>query len=67
MQRIKKINSHSGYARFLAEVEETGRTIPRVIQEPYCFSPEQTVYRYKGKDVVVVEAAHRRYEVWEVA
>lgn len=74
MKRIKTINSHTGLARFLAEVEsrEDGERVflarehTKHIPSPYRYSPSTSVYRWNGKNVVWFETRHKRYEVFEV-
>jgi hypothetical protein len=71
LKRIKRITSHTGYCRFLAECEVNGfevGVIPRQpdIPSPYAYSPEWAVYQWSGKKVVIRETAHRQYDVFEV-
>ena len=69
LKRIKRITSHSGLAVYLSYVETTGSEIPRFasIPSPYAYSPTHPVYRdEQGRNVIVVETAHRRYDVFEV-
>ena len=68
LQRVKRITSHAGYARFLAECEDTPHSIPRQadIPSPYAYSPAWDVLDYQGKHVVVRETAHKRYDVFVV-
>ena len=66
MKRVKRIRSHAGHARFLAECSETGRTVPSSVRSPYHFTDRVAVYRYRGLDVIVVETAHRRFDVFAV-
>lgn len=64
MNRIKRITSHVGYARFLADCTSIG-TIPRQdIPSPYAYSPTHTVHRWKMNLVFVVETDHKRYDVF---
>ena len=70
MKRIKRITSHAGHARYLATVKETGREIPRIteIPSPYAYSETHVVYQdANGRDVIIVETFHRRFDVFEVA
>ena len=68
-KRIKRINSHTGHARYLAEeaVEDIGE-IPRTnIPSPYAYSPTHLVSRTTdGKRVIIVETAHKQYDVYEI-
>jgi hypothetical protein len=75
LRRIKRIRSHTGHAQFLAQCDLCADGdclvvgfIPRQrdIESPYAYSPSWSVYRFQGKLVVVVETAHRRYDVFEV-
>jgi hypothetical protein len=69
LQRIKRIPSHAGHARFLAECDDTHFEIPKQtdIPSPYAYSPTHTVYAYKGiQHVVIIETAHKRYDVFAV-
>lgn len=68
-KRIKTITSHVGLARFLDEAPDAGFYIARDenIPSPYAYSPTHTVYAWKGKNVIVVETSHKRYEVFEVS
>lgn len=66
-RRIKRITSHAGHARYLAGVRTTSRRIPRqaYIQSPYAYSPDHALYvDDKGRDVFIVETAHRQYDVF---
>lgn len=69
LKRIKVIGSHTGVARFFAEASEEsiGSIAARPeIPSPYRYSPEWAVWEWQGRKVVIVEVAHRRYEVFEV-
>jgi len=71
LKRVKRIRSHTGYSRFLAECKDYNfsRSIPRQdnIPSPYHYSPEWTVYGHeKYGHVVIVETAHRCYDVFQV-
>lgn len=72
---VKTIPSHVGKSRFYDEcdTDRDGDTLivgyvknPSHIPSPYSYSPSRTVYRWKGKDVVVLETKHKNYEVIEV-
>ncbi len=65
--KIKRITSHVGVSRYLSGCRETSRRIPRIpeIPSPYAYSPEHVLYvDSKGRDVFVVETAHKRYDVF---
>lgn len=69
LQRIKRITSHAGHARYLAECEDTPFVIARQtdIPSPYAYSPEHTVYAFQSiQHVVIIETAHKRYDVFAV-
>lgn len=68
LTRIKRITSHSGHARFLAETaDEPVGYIPRQdIPSPYHSSPTHLVHDWNERRVVVVETSHRRFDVFEV-
>lgn len=69
LKRIKRITSHAGHARFLAECDdEPAGAIPRQadIPSPYAHSPDWLVLRWGDRLVTVRETAHRRFDVFEV-
>ena len=69
MNRIKRISSHTGYARWLAETSKKpiGRIARQAdIPSPYSYSPDHAVYLWNGKRVISVETAHKRYDVFEL-
>lgn len=68
LDRIKRITSHIGKGRFLDECDDTPFDIPRQpdIPSPYAYSPTWTVYAYHGRHCVIVETAHKRYDVFVV-
>jgi hypothetical protein len=70
LNRVKRITSHAGHARFLAETDGDDPIgyIPRQpnIPSPYHFSERWAVWSHGGKPVVIVETAHKRYDVFEV-
>ena len=70
MKKLKTINSHSGLARWLAEVDQKAlgfapRSVTKHIPSPYRYSPSVEVLSWKGKPVVWFEVAHKRYQVFE--
>lgn len=69
MKAIKTIRSHSGYFRFLGEVRDANVGFTKRIAgvpSPYRYSPEDTVYLWKNKQVFVRETSHRCYQVFEI-
>lgn len=69
LRKLKTIRSHSGHARFLAECsEDVAGTVAssEVPRDAYHFSPDRSVYVWNGRTVVILEARHRCFEVWEV-
>lgn len=69
LKRIKRITSHSGHARFLAECEEEpAGEIPRQydIPSPYSYAYIWPVYQRMGKLVLIRETAHKQFDVFEV-
>jgi hypothetical protein len=68
LHRIKTINSHSGLARWLSEIDETGTWLARVqieeIPSPYSYSPTTPVYDWNGQKVVWFETRHKHYEIF---
>ena len=68
MDRIKRIGSYAGHARFLAEVGFNVGRIPRQldIPSPYAGGPDHVVHEWKGKKIIIVETAHKRYDVFFV-
>lgn len=66
MKKIRRITSHVGHARFLSEVEYGIGTIPRQdIPSPYD-SPDHIVHIWQGQRIIVVETAHKQYDVFAV-
>lgn len=68
LNRIKRIRSHVGHSRFLAECADTHYIIPRQadIPSPYRYSPDHQVYGYKDGYIIIVETAHRCFDVFAV-
>jgi hypothetical protein len=69
LTRIKRVRSHSGYARFLADTSAKPiGEIPRQrdIPSPYASGPNHLVYNWRGRPIITVETAHRCYDVFEV-
>src|SRR6266478_9173651 len=68
--RIKRINSHVGYSRFLAQTKETGRYLARVqteeIPSPYAYSPSVRILDYCDIPCVVFETSHKIYDVFSI-
>ena len=68
LQRVKRITSHTGLSRFLTECDETTLRVEKQedIPSPYSFSPDHEVYRRGTQYLIIVETAHRRYDVFAV-
>jgi hypothetical protein len=70
LQRIKRITSHAGKARYNVTLEWDKGYIPRQadIPSPYAYSPTHSVSYDPAKKthVIVVETAHKRYDVFAV-
>lgn len=75
-KRVKVLNSHAAYARFLAEcdpdsggVAATIRHIARIpeIYNHTTYSPTHSVSRHNGREVIAVCTANCRYEVFDVS
>ncbi len=69
LQRIKRIKSHAGHARFLADLDGApAGWIPRQpdIPSPYAYSSEWIVFQHGKVPVIIVETAHRQYDVFAV-
>jgi len=70
-RKIKTLTSYAAHARFLAQTEDApagvigSSFLPA--SEPYRYSrTKEVLVDYDGRNVVVLEVAHKRYEVWEV-
>ncbi len=76
MQTLKTIRSHTGLANFLAALDDqdddgcpaVSGYIPRQtdIPSPYACSPTHVVYQWDQQPVIIVETAHRKYQVFAV-
>lgn len=70
LKRVKRINSHAGHARFLAEcAEDASGVIPMQddIPSPYHYSQYWAVYKHDVLgDVVIRETSHKQYDVFLV-
>lgn len=71
LTKIKTITSHAGHARFLSECDEQtvgylAKSQVADIPSPYAYSPSKAILRWNGKDIVVFETRHKRFEVFEV-
>ena len=66
MERIKRITSHAGYARWLSETSEEpiGAIHRTEIPSPYAYSQLHQVYLWGDRRVISVETAHKRYDVF---
>lgn len=70
LPRIKRITSHVGVSDYFDSLLETNLVTPRIpeIPSPYAYSSVHTVYQDdKGRMVIVVETAHKRYDVFDVS
>ena len=68
MKKIKTITRYAGLARFLAQWDDLpcGQILhPAEIKTPYFFGQTTPVFFWKGKQIIIPETAHRRYQVWE--
>ena len=70
MQRLLRITSHAGHARYLASLTEGPLGfIPRQadIPSPYAYSPTHTVYHDPTRGpVIIVETRHKTFDVFRV-
>ena len=69
MDRLKRITTYRGHAQFLASLARYGiGTIPRQpdIPSPYAYSDTHAVHVWKHSQIIIVETAHRRYDVFGV-
>jgi len=69
MERLLRIKSHAGIGRYLASVTHCGYILRHAeIPSPFAYSPTHLVYQdaKRGK-VIVVETAHKQYDVFRVA
>lgn len=66
---LKTLRSHTDHARFLAlcSADPVGQIARQEdIPSPYRYSPDWFVFDYGGTNVVIVETAHRKFQVFEV-
>ena len=63
-ERLKVLIGYTAHARWLREATAAGWT-PNLDypKEPYRSGPTKAVYAWRDRYVVVLETAHRRYEV----
>ena len=70
LQRVKRIRSHTGHARFLAECSEEpiGHIARRDdIPSPYAYSPDWPVWDHPTRGPVLIrETSHRCFDVFSV-
>jgi hypothetical protein len=71
LKKIKTINSHTGFANWLIQVDEEpvgflARFQVRDIRSPYRYSPTCQILNWDGRQVVWFETSHKRYEIFEV-
>jgi len=69
-KRIRVMRSYRALSHFYQQVTERERWISahhvRHIPSPYSYSPTRRVLEYEGWNVIVVETAQRRFEVFVV-
>jgi hypothetical protein len=72
---LKTIPSHSGKARWLAEVDPDPDAKPdgnwiefpsNLIPSPYYYSKYRMTYNWNGQEVICVETSHKRFEIIKV-
>lgn len=68
MRYLRKITSHNGVARYYAECgEDVGGWALKPARTPYASGPSAPVWSHeKDGSVLVLETAHKVYEVWAV-
>lgn len=76
MKKIKTVTGYTALARYMASLVSTDGDVADVVgyvvnrQEvatPYSYSPTRSVYQDDaGRLVVILETAHRRYEVFQM-
>ena len=70
MIRIKVLVGYAAQARFFAEgvSEDPIGTMPRQkqIPRPYSFGPEENVFQYGDRLIILCETGHRQLEVYDV-
>lgn len=73
---LKTVTGYTHYAWLIAELDSDpeDRDFPLIIREiprqaeipsPYAYSPTHCVYRHRGREVIIVEVAHRRYQMFD--
>ena len=71
MKCLKTIRSYTGVAQWLTEVSKQPHAWLALseinqIASPYAYSPTRGIYIWKGKEVIGIETAHRKFQVFEV-
>jgi hypothetical protein len=71
LTRIRRIRSHTGLARFIAQLSDDpvayiARSQVSAIPSPYRYSPTVQVWDWNGRKVAWFETSHRCYDVYEV-
>ena len=67
LTRVRVLTGYAAHARFLADVNEQPiGSIPRQVHQPYAYSPDHTVWAWRGVPIIIAETRHRRYEVFRV-
>jgi hypothetical protein len=66
--RILRIASHAGKARYLRTLDDAGWIVRQAdIRSPYAYSPTHLVYSDPRRGMVfIVETSHKRYDVFAV-
>ncbi len=68
-KRLLRLVGYAAHSRYLSTVDDRGFTqwIPRLVHEPYRYSPSALVYDdpRRGK-VFIAETKHRTYDVFQV-
>lgn len=73
---LKTVTGYTAQSRLLAELDHDAddiselvivREIPRQpqIPSPYSGGPTHYVYRHRGREIIIVEVAHRRYQMFD--
>lgn len=62
---VKVIPSHAGLSRWHGEAGDGIGWVanPAQIPSPYAWGPSNLVYKWQGKNVIVKETSHKRYEI----
>ena len=68
-ERMMNRQAETAFNAALAAMQTELPMIPRhgEIPSPFAYAPDHTVYEYQGQPVIVVETAHKVYDVFAVA